>query len=221
MKKLYIYCCGGMGRVTLELANAINIVKNRWNDISFVDDYCELDEINNVRMIKFKKVLELIEDGNIHEFIIASGEPKIKERIYNDKIRLYGLKLTTLIHPNIYIPSTTIVGHGSIIMNGAVIDPNVNIGNNVIINNNVTVCHDTKILDFTTISPGCIISGGVYIGESNYIGAGTIIRDEVKIGSNSIIGIGSLVLNDVPDDVVVYGNPSKIIKKNIDNKIFK
>ena len=33
------------------------------------------------------------------------------------------------------------------------------------------------------------------------------------IGNNSIIGMGSIVTKDVPDRVMVYGNPAKIIKK--------
>ena len=37
----------------------------------------------------------------------------------------------------------------------------------------------------------------------------------VKIGSNVVIGAGSVVTRDIPDGVVAYGNPCKVIK-NID-----
>ena len=43
---------------------------------------------------------------------------------------------------------------------------------------------------------------------------GAIIVDGVTIGDNVVIGAGSLVLKDVPDNVVAYGNPSKIIREN-------
>ena len=43
---------------------------------------------------------------------------------------------------------------------------------------------------------------------------GSNIIDNVKIGKNVIIGAGSLVTKDIPDDVVAYGNPCKIVRKN-------
>jgi acetyltransferase-like isoleucine patch superfamily enzyme len=43
---------------------------------------------------------------------------------------------------------------------------------------------------------------------------GSNIIDNVKIGKNVIIGAGSLVTKDIPDNVVAYGNPCKIVRKN-------
>ena len=45
--------------------------------------------------------------------------------------------------------------------------------------------------------------------ERNYI-----IIDGIKIGRNSVIGAGSVVTKDIPDNVVAYGNPCKIIREN-------
>ena len=45
-------------------------------------------------------------------------------------------------------------------------------------------------------------------------GMGTNVIDGVKIGKNSIIGAGSLVTKDIPDNVVAYGSPCKIIRDN-------
>jgi maltose O-acetyltransferase len=43
---------------------------------------------------------------------------------------------------------------------------------------------------------------------------GTNILHQVKIGKNTIIGAGSVVTKDIPDNVVAYGSPCKIIKEN-------
>ena len=43
------------------------------------------------------------------------------------------------------------------------------------------------------------------------IGAGSVILP-VTIGENSLIGAGSVVTKDVPDNVLVRGNPAKIIR---------
>jgi len=42
---------------------------------------------------------------------------------------------------------------------------------------------------------------------------GTNILHTVKIGKNSIIGAGSVVTKDIPDNVVAYGSPCKIIRE--------
>jgi len=46
-----------------------------------------------------------------------------------------------------------------------------------------------------------------------WIGGNSSICQGVTIGSNSTIGAGSLVLNDIPNNVLAYGNPCKVIKK--------
>lgn len=57
----------------------------------------------------------------------------------------------------------------------------------------------------------------VTIGNNVWIGGGSIINPGVNIGNNVVVGSGSVVTKDIPDNVVVAGNPAKIIK-NIDIK---
>lgn len=45
------------------------------------------------------------------------------------------------------------------------------------------------------------------------IGTSTTILSGVTIGENSIIGAGSVVTKDIPDNVIAYGNPAKVIRK--------
>ena len=71
------------------------------------------------------------------------------------------------------------------------------------------------------MSPGCIVSGEVTIGEDTYIGTGAVIRNQVTIGKNCIIGMGSLVTKDIPDNVVAYGSPCRIVRENTDGKVFR
>lgn len=59
---------------------------------------------------------------------------------------------------------------------------------------------------------------GFEIGDNCYIGAGSIILGPIKIGNNVTIGAGSVVVKNVPDNVVIAGNPAKIIRyKNCDD----
>ena len=54
-------------------------------------------------------------------------------------------------------------------------------------------------------------SGKVEIGNNVFIGMNSTILKGVKIGENVIIGANSLVTKDIPSNVVVAGNPAKII----------
>jgi acetyltransferase-like isoleucine patch superfamily enzyme len=65
-----------------------------------------------------------------------------------------------------------------------------------------------------TLNPAVNIASNVTVGESTLIGIGTNIIDGINIGSNSIIGAGSVVTKDIPDGVIAYGSPCKIIRAN-------
>ena len=53
----------------------------------------------------------------------------------------------------------------------------------------------------------------VKIGKNVWIGADCTILPGVTIGENSVIGAGSVVTKNVPDNVIVAGNPAKVIKE--------
>lgn len=53
--------------------------------------------------------------------------------------------------------------------------------------------------------------GKIIIGDYVYIGTNAIILPGVTIGDNSLIAAGSIVTKSVPPNVVVAGNPAKII----------
>lgn len=52
----------------------------------------------------------------------------------------------------------------------------------------------------------------IVIEEDAWIGAGAMIMRGVRIGARSIVGAGAIVTQDVPDDVVVVGNPARIVR---------
>ncbi|WP_026753220.1 serine acetyltransferase [Sediminibacter sp. Hel_I_10] len=50
------------------------------------------------------------------------------------------------------------------------------------------------------------------IGDDVTVGANVVIIGDITIGNNVIIGAGSVVVKDVPSNVIVAGNPAKIIR---------
>lgn len=57
----------------------------------------------------------------------------------------------------------------------------------------------------------------VFEGD-NWIGAGAIILKGVTIGKGSIVGAGSVVTHSVPQNVIVAGNPARIIKNRFNEE---
>lgn len=53
----------------------------------------------------------------------------------------------------------------------------------------------------------------VKIGSDVFIGVNSIILPGVTIGSRVVVAAGSVVTKDIPDGVVVGGNPAKVIGK--------
>jgi acetyltransferase EpsM len=97
-------------------------------------------------------------------------------------------------------------------MQNAVIQSGVRIGRHVIINTCAIVEHDCTIEDFVHVSPNSTICGNVRVGEGTHVGAGTVIIPGINVGRWSIIGAGSVIIRDVPDSVMILGNPGRIIK---------
>ena len=54
-----------------------------------------------------------------------------------------------------------------------------------------------------------------YIGKRCFIAVNATILPGVHIGDEVIIGAGSVVTRNVPPNVIVAGNPAKIIRENI------
>jgi sugar O-acyltransferase (sialic acid O-acetyltransferase NeuD family) len=121
-------------------------------------------------------------------------------------------KFMSIIHDGLDISYTSKLGRGVLINSKVSIAAHTTIGDFVSINRHVSIGHHTNIGDYCSINPGVNIAGNVTIGEGTTIGMGTNILHTVKIGKNTIIGAGSVVTKDIPDNVIAYGSPCKVIR---------
>jgi len=51
------------------------------------------------------------------------------------------------------------------------------------------------------------------IGDNVWIGGNTVVLPGITIGNNVTIGAGSVVTKDIPDNLLAFGNPCKIIRQ--------
>lgn len=54
----------------------------------------------------------------------------------------------------------------------------------------------------------------IIIGDDCFIGADSLILKGTILGKNCVVGAGSVVSRIFPDNVIIAGNPVKVIKNN-------
>lgn len=214
---LGIYGASGLGREVEIIARKINKIENRWEKIIFVDDNESIKEVLGIPSYTFSVALDKF--GDELEVSIAIGEPSTREKVYN-KIKNAGVKLTRLIHPGVYIDESTTIGDGVTVCDGVTITSCVKIDDNVYIQPHAVIGHDIQIGKHSIIGSNAEIGGANEIGERVFVGfmAGTL--HGLKIGNDVEISAGSIVFRNIESEMIVMGNPARVIRRNEGQGVF-
>jgi sugar O-acyltransferase (sialic acid O-acetyltransferase NeuD family) len=201
----------GFAKEVLEVLHQLNQLEN----ICFYDDVNE--DIGDFLYDRFP-ILKNEEEAQAFfkkvgpEFTIGIGNPQLRFKLYEKFIKLGGLYVST-IHPKAEIGMYEVaIGRGSNVLSNSVFSNSVTIGKGCIVYYNVVITHDCVVEDFVELSPNVLLLGNVRVCAFSHIGANATILPNVKIGKNVVIGAGSVVTKDVPDNVLAYGSPAKVMK---------
>lgn len=146
--------------------------------------------------------------------VIIGNDCKILDNvtIYAKRIRIGD---GCIISANAYISGTSdfIMGSKSYIGK----ETRINLSREVIIGEDVGVGENTTIWTHGYWHPADegypIVYAPVTIKDKAWISTNITILPGITVGVRATIGAGSLVTKDVPDGVVVVGNPAKVIKQ--------
>lgn len=202
-----VWGAGGHGRVVAELAGALG-----HHVIGFVDRNPNGAGSAGAPVISEQEWL----GGRFADPECARA--KIALGIGNNAVRLERAKglhddlLVVLIDPSATVRASAAIGLGSVVCAHAVVNSQATLGRAVIVNTGAVVEHDCRVEDGAHVSPGAILAGRVTVGRESWIGAGAVIIPGVTIGANSVVGAGSVVIRDVPPEVVVVGNPARVLR---------
>ncbi len=129
-------------------------------------------------------------------------------------------------------------GHGVLVREENQIGNNVSIGSHsivehhVVIGNNVRLHSNVFVPEFSVLEDNCWLGPNVVVTNARYpqspnakeklrgatikrgakIGANATLLPGITIGENALVGAGAVVVEDVPANAVVVGNPAHIIK---------
>ena len=115
------------------------------------------------------------------------------------------------IQKNAVIGKNVKVSSHTFICEGVEIEDNVFVGHNVSFINDKYPRSANAEGSLQTEADWKVVRTRVKKGAS--IGTSVTILCGVTIGENAIVGAGSVVTRDVPDNVVVAGNPARLLRK--------
>lgn len=203
-EKLLIIGASGHGRVIADIA----LKMNKWQSIAFLDDNENVGSSMGIQIIdKSASISKYIDD---YDFFVGIGNNVIREKIQR-QLEAEEASIPVLIHPSAIIGEQVYLEAGTVVMAGAVINCCTKIGKGCIINTASTVDHDNVIEDYVHVSPGAHLAGTVKVGRGTWLGAGSVVSNNINITHSCIIGAGAVVIRDITESRTYVGVPVRRI----------
>lgn len=114
------------------------------------------------------------------------------------------------IQKDVVIGKNCKISSHSFVCSGVTIEDNVFIGHGVMFTNDLFPRSTNIDGSLQDESDWYLIKTLIKKGAS--IGSNVTLICGITVGENSLIGAGSVVTKDIPDNVIVVGNPAKILK---------
>jgi sugar O-acyltransferase (sialic acid O-acetyltransferase NeuD family) len=211
MKNIILIGGGNQAHYTIDIIEK----EGKYNIVGIIDS---IHDINSDRfgykiLGRQENISQIIKEYNVEGGVISIGDNWSRYYVYNQIIELVpDFEFVNAIHPSVIIGNNVILGKGIVVMAGCIFNPKSFIGNFTFFATGAQVEHDSYIDNFSSISAGSITGGYVKLGKFSAITLGVTIMDRVEIGENTVVGSGSLITKSLPDNVLAYGNPAKIIR---------
>ncbi len=208
-EKIVIWGASGHGLVAYDVA-----IKNHYDVVGWIDSYKEKNTfVKGVKILGgAKDILSLFETKVFTKIFIAISNNYTRFLVGQElSSQLFPDIFINLIHPQAIIGVGVEMGIGNLIMPNSVVGAFSKLGNFCILNTNSSIDHECMIDDYVSILPNSALAGNVSVGARTTIAMGCSVIHNINIGKDSLIGAGSLVINSIPELVVAYGHPAKVI----------
>lgn len=215
MRKLIILGGRGIGMIAASVANDLGT----YEVLGFLNDMVpigsKVGKYNGYNVIGVSAdAKKYLDDEDVYFFIGYVGmknEKEVFEKITSLEIPRH--RFATLIHPTAIVPKGFCsIGNGVLMAPLSQLSPDTTVEDNCILLPNSFLGHDSTMKRFSHITANSVVGGNVTLGRGAHVGTNATIRENVTIGDFALVGSGSVVLNDVPENSIVVGNPAKILK---------
>lgn len=214
MKKLYgVYGASGCGRGIMPLLRAQ--VEGEDAELVFIDDAPTADQVNGHRVWSWDQFRAA--PALSRHAALAIANSATRERL-DARCAAAGVAVIGVRASNIVVMDDVDIAPGALLSPFVTLTSNIRIGRCFHGNLYSYVEHDCVIGDYVTFAPGVHCNGNIAIEDHAYIGAGAVIRQgspgkPLRIGRGATVGMGAVVTRDVPDGMIVAGNPARPLRK--------
>ena len=219
MRNLVLIGGGNQAHYTIDIIEK----EKKYNIIGIIDS---VNEVGSNRfgykiLGRQEDIQRIVKDYNIEVGLISIGDNWSRYYVYNQIVdKIPNFEFVNAIHPSVIIGKDVQLGVGIVAMAGCIFNPKSVIGDFTFFATGAQVEHDCLIDEFASISAGSTTGGFVKLGKFSAITLGVTVIDRVEIGKNTVVGAGSLVVKSLPENVLVYGNPCKIIRTRNEGEKF-
>lgn len=208
-KKAVIFGAGTYGQVYAKY------LEEYYEILGFIDDNDLLKEINLGKYSVLGNIKFLLNtiSKDVAVFV-PIGNNFIRVNLLT-KIELEGFEIPSFIHKSVLLDPSIELGKAVYILPSSNVMPFTKIQDYTMISMGVNIAHHVTVEKGCFFSQGVNIGASIYIKEFSYFGIGSTVMTGVSsIGKNTLIGAGTLIIKDVPDEVVMIGNPGRILRNN-------
>lgn len=131
----------------------------------------------------------------------------------------------TRIWQYVVVLGGAVIGSETNICSHCFVENDVIVGDRVTIKSGVQLWDGVRLEDDVFVGPNVTFTNDKYPRSKHYpesfstlvvkagasIGGGAVVMPGITIGSRAMVGAGAVVTKDVPDGMLVLGNPAKIV----------
>jgi sugar O-acyltransferase (sialic acid O-acetyltransferase NeuD family) len=214
VEKIVLVGASGHARLIIDAVEK----EQRWQILGLVDDdqaegseclgYAVMGTVGGLRAV--------MAAHGVRRGIIAIGDNGARAEVAG---RIAGAApefgYVMVIHPAAEIARQVTVGEGSVILAGGVINAGARVGRHCYVSAKASLDHDSEMADFASLGPGATVGGNVRIGTGSAIALGANVIHGIRVGAHTVIGAGATVVRDIPERVVAYGVPARVVRARV------
>jgi sugar O-acyltransferase (sialic acid O-acetyltransferase NeuD family) len=163
----------------------------------------------------------LCEAHQLRHLVVAIGHNFQRQAITQRlQERIPDAIFPALVDPSAVVAADAQLGPGTVVMAQAHVGAGCILEAGALLNTKASLDHDSTMEPFTSLAPGVITGGNVRIGLRSFIGLGSHVVHRIQIGQDTVVGAGALVLVDLPQCVLAYGAPARVVRSRQTDEIY-